>query len=87
MDAVDDFFELDRDIDPQKICRLCLSQANTMYNVFAKSIVDGYMISLPKIFSYALDIHVRIVYAILFRHLLQKKKKKCKRSNAYVPIP
>lgn len=62
MDAIDDLFELDRDIDPQKICRLCLSQANTMYNVFAKSIVDGYMISLPKIFAFTLDIHVRIVF-------------------------
>lgn len=59
MEAVDEsVFELDRDIDPQKICRLCLSQTNTMYNVFAKSIVDGYMISLPKIFSYTLDINV-----------------------------
>lgn len=60
MEATDDFFELDRDIDPRKICRLCLSQSSTMYNVFAKSIVDGYMISLPKIFAYTLDIHVSI---------------------------
>lgn len=66
MEAIDDVFELDRDIDPQKICRLCLSQTNTMYNVFAKSIVDGYMISLPNIFAYTLDINVSIIFLCVY---------------------
>lgn len=58
MDTVDEYFELDKDIDPQKICRLCLSQTTDRYTVFSKSIVDGYMIPLPKILSYTLEIQV-----------------------------
>lgn len=56
MDATDTGYELD--INPKTVCRLCLSQTNKLQNIFSNSIVDGYILSMPDILSYAIDINV-----------------------------
>lgn len=52
----DENYELD--IDPKKVCRICLSQSNRLQNIFSNSIVDGYILSIPEIIAYAIDIDV-----------------------------
>lgn len=49
------------DIDPKKVCRICLSQSDNLQNLFFNSIVDGYILSIPEIVEYAIDIFVSAV--------------------------
>lgn len=46
------------DINPKKVCRLCLSQTSNLQNIFSNSIVDGYIISVPDMLSFTVDIIV-----------------------------
>lgn len=48
------------DIDPNTVCRICLAQSGKLSSVFAKLIVDGYMVSLPVMLAYTLDVSVSI---------------------------
>lgn len=58
MDIVDGY---ELDIDPQKLCRLCLSQPPALQNIFTNSAVDGgYILSIPDMLSYTVDITVCI---------------------------
>lgn len=56
MEINDAIYELD--IDPKKVCRICLSPSGTLLNIFSNSIVDGYVVSLPDIVQYTLEISV-----------------------------
>lgn len=51
----------DLDIDPKKVCRICLSQSDGLQNLFFNSIVDGYILSIPEIVEYAIDIDVSTI--------------------------
>ncbi|XP_031629669.1 zinc finger protein 502-like [Contarinia nasturtii] len=46
------------DINPKKVCRLCLSQPPNLQNIFSNSIVDGYIISIPDMLAFTVDITV-----------------------------
>lgn len=46
------------DIDPKTVCRICLGQPTVLSNVFSQSIVDGYLVAVPDIITYTLDINV-----------------------------
>lgn len=46
------------DINPKKVCRLCLSQPSTLVNIYSTSIVDGYIISVPDMLAFTVDITV-----------------------------
>lgn len=63
IDLVESNYELD--INPKKVCRLCLSQSPNLQNIFSNSIVDGYIISVPEMLVYTVDITV-IIIAISF---------------------
>lgn len=56
MEVVNINYELD--INPEKVCRLCLSQPPDLRNIFSNSIVDGYIISVPEILEFTVDIKV-----------------------------
>lgn len=56
MDSNDIKYELD--INPKEVCRLCLESSNNFSNIFSNSIVDGYIISMPEIMQYTLEIKV-----------------------------
>ncbi|XP_055326680.1 zinc finger protein 25-like [Sitodiplosis mosellana] len=56
MEIIDGNYELD--INPKKVCRLCLSQPPNLLNVFSNSIVDGYIISVPDMLAFTVDITV-----------------------------
>lgn len=58
VDLVESNYELD--INPKKVCRLCLSQSPNLQNIFSNSIVDGYIISVPEMLVYTVDITVII---------------------------
>lgn len=64
MDLVESNYELD--INPKKVCRLCLSQSSNLQNIFSNSIVDGYIISVPEMLVYTVDITVIIIIMDLF---------------------
>lgn len=68
MDLVEANYELD--INPKKVCRLCLSQSPNLQNIFSNSIVDGYIISVPEMLVYTVDITVNTVqFFLLFSNL------------------
>ena len=52
--------DYDLDIDPNKICRICLCQSEKLQNIFTNLIVDGYIIALPKILKQCIDLEVCI---------------------------
>lgn len=56
MEVIEGNYELD--INPKKVCRLCLSQPSNLQNIFSNSIVDGYIISVPDMLSFTVDITV-----------------------------
>lgn len=58
------------DINPKQVCRLCLDPTN-LQSVFSNSIVDGYIISMPEILRYAIDITVRsfVCFSSAYRYL------------------
>lgn len=56
MELSDGNYELD--INPKKVCRLCLSQPTNLQNIFSNSIVDGYIISVPDMLAFTVDISV-----------------------------
>lgn len=56
METIDGNYELD--INPKKVCRLCLSQPSNLLNIFSNSIVDGYIISVPDMLAFTVDITV-----------------------------
>ena len=56
METIDGNYELD--INPKKVCRLCLSQPPNLLNIFSNSIVDGYIISVPDMLAFTVDITV-----------------------------
>lgn len=59
MELIDGNYELD--INPKKVCRLCLSQPQTnLQNIFSSSIVDGYIISIPDMLEFTVDITVSV---------------------------
>lgn len=45
------------DINPKQSCRLCLINTN-LQNIFANTMVDGYIISMPEILRSTIDINV-----------------------------
>lgn len=59
MELVEGKYELD--INPKKVCRLCLSQPSNLQNIFSNSIVDGYIISVPDMLAFTVDITVNIL--------------------------
>lgn len=69
---VDPNYELD--INPKKVCRLCLSQPQHLQNIFSSSIVDGYIISVPDMLAFTVDITVSIFvesfHTCLLNHLI-----------------
>lgn len=71
MEIIDGGYELD--IDPQKLCRLCLSQPQALQNIFTSSAVDGgYILSIPDMLSYAVDINVsaiELLFYCIFLHI------------------
>lgn len=50
------------DIDPKSVCRICLSQTGQLQNIFSNSIVDGYILSVPDIIAFTLEITVSILW-------------------------
>lgn len=56
MEMVDTNYELD--INPNEVCRLCLAQPAELFNIYSNSIVDGYIISVPDMLKYTVDIAV-----------------------------
>lgn len=56
MDEIDVNYELD--INPNEVCRLCLSQTSNLLNIYSNSIVDGYIISYPDMLTFTVDITV-----------------------------
>lgn len=58
METNETVYELD--IDPATVCRICLSQSGPLLNLFSNSIVDGYVVRLPQVLSYTLDITVSL---------------------------
>lgn len=62
---VDGVYELD--INPKKVCRLCLSQPATLTNIYSQTIVDGYILSIPQILQFTVDISVNEFFH-LFHH-------------------
>lgn len=52
----DTSYELD--INPNDVCRLCLAQPVELFNIYSNSIVDGYIISVPEMLQYTVDIAV-----------------------------
>lgn len=59
MESSELVYELD--IDPATVCRICLSQSGSLQNLFSHSIVDGYVVRLPEVLSYTLDIAVSLI--------------------------
>lgn len=53
---IDGTYELD--INPKTVCRLCLSQPADLLNIYSSTIVDGYILSIPQILQYTVDIAV-----------------------------
>lgn len=67
MDLIDGSYELD--INPKKVCRLCLSQSIPLQNIFSNSIVDGYITSVPEMLDYTVNITVTtIIFRSVFYH-------------------
>lgn len=58
MEVIDANYELD--INPKEVCRLCLSQPTKLLDIFSNSIVDGYIISVPDMLEYTVDIKVSL---------------------------
>lgn len=46
------------ELDPKTLCRICLAQNGILTNIFSQLIVDRYLVALPEIISYTLDISV-----------------------------
>lgn len=46
------------DIDVNTVCRICLSQPSQLQNLFSSTIVDGYIIAIPEMVKFCLDIMV-----------------------------
>lgn len=46
------------DIDADTVCRMCLSQPSQLQNLFSSTIVDGYIIRIPEMVKFCLDIIV-----------------------------
>lgn len=69
MELIDGSYELD--INPKKVCRLCLSQPVNLQNIFSNSIVDGCIISVPDMLAFTVDITVnQIIIFKFFLHLI-----------------
>lgn len=66
MEVVDNY---EFDINPKKVCRLCLSQSIPLVNIYSNSIVDGYIISVPDMLAFTVDIAVNIYNLIFFTKL------------------
>lgn len=58
MDDIDCDFELD--LDPNGVCRICMSETNKLLNLNSHSVVDGYVTSVPEMVRCCLDIKVII---------------------------
>lgn len=56
MEVDEGTYELD--INPKKVCRLCLSQSPNLLNIYSNTIVDGYIITIPQMLTYTVDISV-----------------------------
>lgn len=54
--------EYELDIDPKSVCRLCLSQPTELLNIYSNTIVDGYILSLPQILLYTVDVMVNMKF-------------------------
>lgn len=64
-----EFFCLD--IDAENVCRICLSQPQNLQNIFTNTIVDGYIIPIPEMVKYCLDIKVSTSYTISYILILK----------------
>ncbi|XP_058458496.1 zinc finger protein 28-like isoform X2 [Malaya genurostris] len=52
-------FDLDMDLD--KMCRICLSQTDAngqLFNIFSNAIVDGFLVRIPDVIFFCVDIQV-----------------------------
>lgn len=58
--------EYELDIDPNSVCRLCLSQPAELLNIYSNTIVDGSIMSLPQILLYTVDVMVIMKFLIYF---------------------
>lgn len=70
MEVIDGNYELD--INPKKVCRLCLSQPPTLQNIFSKSVVDGYIIPVPDMLSFTVDITVGLFHFLNEFSMIQR---------------
>lgn len=50
--------DLELDFDPQTVCRICLSSDANLLNLFARTLVDGYLTAVPDMIRACLDLKV-----------------------------
>lgn len=53
--------EYDLDMDVENMCRICLSQTDTserLFNIFSSAIVDGFLVSIPDVLQFSVDLKV-----------------------------
>lgn len=51
--------DLELDFDPQTVCRICLAPSDRLLNLFASTVVDGYLTAVPDMIHACLDLRVR----------------------------
>lgn len=51
--------DLELDFDPQTVCRICLTSGDRLLNLFASTVVDGYLTAVPHMIQACLDLVVR----------------------------
>lgn len=52
---------LELDIDPQTVCRICLSASDKLLNLFISTVVDGYIMAVPEMVFNCLGLQVTII--------------------------
>lgn len=50
--------DLELDFDPQSVCRICLSSDDRLHNIFARTMVDGYLTAVPEMIQACLGLSV-----------------------------
>lgn len=55
---MDTVLDLELDFDPQSVCRICLSSEHKLHNLFARTMVDGYLTAVPDMIHACLGLSV-----------------------------
>lgn len=50
--------DLELDFDPQAVCRICLDGEAALLNVFARTLVDGFLMAVPDMIAACLELKV-----------------------------